>query len=88
MVLTHFGTFRPQFASLITLREASRCLGACKGRVGDLAVLGLFGVKNDRKKKFPDVFGYTLGGVFMMLSDVFDAFWFLQTPLWVSDHLA
>ena len=62
MVLTHFGHSVPPFASFITLREASRGLGACKGRVGDLAVLGRFGMKNDPKKKFPNVFGDTLGG--------------------------
>ena len=58
----HFGTSRPQLASLITLREASRGLQACKGRVGDLAVFGRFGVKNDPKKKVPNVSGSTLGG--------------------------
>ena len=47
---------------LLIPREASRCLRACKRRVGDLAVFGRFGVKNDPKKKFPNVFGYTLGG--------------------------
>ena len=31
MVLTHFGRFRPEFGSLITLHEACRCLVACKG---------------------------------------------------------
>ena len=31
MVLTHFGPSRPQFGSFITLCEASRGLGACKG---------------------------------------------------------
>ena len=30
--------------------------------LGDLAVFGRFGVKNDPKKKFPNVFGDTLGG--------------------------
>ena len=29
--LTHFGRSRPQFGSLFTLREANRCLVACKG---------------------------------------------------------
>ena len=29
---------------------------------GDLAVFGRFGVKNDPKKKVPNVFGDTLGG--------------------------
>ena len=56
------------------------------GRVGDLAVFGRFGVKNDPKKKFPNVFGDTFGGVFMMFSDGFDALWAPQTPIWVSDH--
>ena len=88
MVLTHFGPSRPQFASLITLREASRCLRACKGRVGDLAVFGRFEVKNDPKKKVSKcVWGY-FGGLFMMFPDGFDAFLALQTPIWVSDHLA
>ena len=31
---------------------------------GDLAVFGRFGVKNDSKKKFPNVFGDTLGGIY------------------------
>ena len=62
MVLTHFGPSRALFGSFITLCEASRCLVACKGRVGDLTVFGRFGVKNDPKKKFPNVFGDTLGG--------------------------
>ena len=61
MVLTHFGPSRPQFESVVTLCEASRGLGACKGGVGDLAVFGRFGVKNDPKKKFPYVFGDTFG---------------------------
>ena len=38
-------------------------------------------MKNHPKKKFPNVFGDTLGGVFMMFPDVFDAFWALQTPI-------
>ena len=33
-----------------------------RGGFGDLAVFGRFGVKNDPKKKFPNVFGDTLGG--------------------------
>ena len=37
MVLTHFGCSRPHFGSLITLREASRCLVACKGGVWGLS---------------------------------------------------
>ena len=76
----HFGPSRPQFGSFITLCEASRGLVACKGGgLGDLAVFGRFGVKNDPKKKVSKcVWGY-FGGVFVMFSDVFDAFW-------VSDH--
>ena len=70
MVLTHFGPSRPQFGSFTTLCEASRDLVACKGGLGDLAVFGRFGVKNDPKKKFPYVFGDTLGGI----NDVFG--WF------------
>ena len=70
------------------MREASRGLRACKGRVGDLAVFGRFGVQNDPKKKFPNVFGDTLRGVFMMFSDGFDAFWAHQTPIQVLDHPA
>ena len=31
MVLAHFGRSRPEFGSLITLHDASRCLVACKG---------------------------------------------------------
>ena len=62
MVLTRFGLSRPQFGSLIPLREASRCLVACKGGFGDLAVFGGFGLKNHPKKKFPNAFGDTLGG--------------------------
>ena len=51
MVLTHFGRSRRQFGSVLTLREASRCLVACKGGgFGDLAVLGRFGVKIKKKK--------------------------------------
>ena len=86
MVPTHFGPSRPRFGSFITLREASRGLG--KGGVGDLAVFGRFGVKNDPKKKVSKcVWGY-FGGVFMMFSDGFDVFCAPQTPIWVSDHLA
>ena len=84
--MTHFGPSRPRFGSFITLHEASRVLVACKGRLGDLAVFGRFGVKNDPKKKVSKcVWGY-FGGVFMMFPDGFDAFWALQTPIWVSDH--
>ena len=86
--MTHFGPSRPQFASLITMREASRCLRAYKERVGDLAIFGRYGVKNDPKKKVSKcVWGY-FGVVFMMFSDGFDAFWALQTPIWASDRLA
>ena len=53
---------------------------------GDLAVFGRFGVKNDPKKKVSKcVWGY-FGGVFMMSSDGVDAFWALQTPIWVIYH--
>ena len=70
---------------LITLCEAGKGLVACKG-LGDLAVFGRFGVKNDPKKKVSKcVWGY-FGGVLMMFSDGFDAFWALQTPIWVSDY--
>ena len=64
-------------------------LGACKGVAwGDLAVFGRFGVKIEPEKKVSKcVWGY-FGGVFMMFSDGFDAFLALQTPIWVSDHLA
>ena len=86
--MTHFGPSRPQFGSFITLCEASRGLVACKGGLGDLAVFGRVGVKNDPKKKVSKcVWGY-FGGVFLMFTDGFDAFWALQTPIWVSDHLA
>ena len=62
MVLTHFGPSRAQFGSFITLCEANLGLVVCKGGLGDLDVFGRFGVKNDPKKKFPNVFGDTLGG--------------------------
>ena len=56
------------------LREASRCLIACKRGFGDLAVFGRSGVKNHPKKKVSKcVWGY-FGGVFMMFPDGFDAF--------------
>ena len=77
MVLTHYGPSRPQFGSIITLCEATRGLVACKGGggLGDLAVFGRFGVKNDPKKKVSKcVWGY-FGGVFMVFPDGFDAFW-------------
>ena len=84
----HFGPSRPQFGSFITLCEASRGLVAFRRRLGDLAVFGGFGVKNDPKKKVSKcVWGY-FGGVFMMFPDGFDAIWAPQTPIWVSDHLA
>ena len=62
MVLTHFGPSGPYFGSFITLCEASRGLVVCKGGLDDFAVFRRFGVKNDPKKKFPNVFGDTLGG--------------------------
>ena len=43
--------------SLIPLRESCRCLGACKGRVGDLAVFGRSGVKDDPKKSYQKCLG-------------------------------
>ena len=48
---------------------------------------GLGGEKSP-KKKFPNVFGDTLGGVFLMFPDGFDAFWVLRAPIWVLDHPA
>ena len=57
-----------------------------RGGFGDLAVFGRFGVKNDPEKQVSKcVWGY-FGGVFMMFSDVFDALWALQTPIWVIYH--
>ena len=86
MVLTHFGPSGPHLGSFITLCEASRGLVASKGGLGDLAVFGRFGVKNDPKKKVSKCgWGY-FGGVFMMFSDGFDAFWALQIPIWVIHH--
>ena len=76
MVLTHFGPSRPQFGSFITLCEGRRGLGACKGGLGDLAVFGRRGVKNDPKKKDSKRVGGYFWGVFMMFSDGFDAFWY------------
>ena len=50
---------------LSTLCEASRGLGACKGGLGDLAIFGRFGVKNDPKKKVSKcVWGYFGGGIY------------------------
>ena len=63
MVLTHLRPSRPQFGSFITLREASRGLVACKGRLGDLAVLGEFGVKNHPKKCFRMCLGLLWGDI-------------------------
>ena len=57
-----FWALQTPILSLIALREACRCLGACKGRVGDLAVFGRSGAKNDPNFFFPNVFGDTLGG--------------------------
>ena len=83
-----FWALQTPILSLIALREASRGLVACKGSVGDLAIFGRFGVKNDPKKKVPKcVWGY-FGGVFMMFPDGFDAFWALETPFSVPFHLA
>ena len=45
----------------------------------------IWGEKQPEKKVFKCVWGY-FGGVFMMFSDGFDAFWAPQTPIWVSDH--
>ena len=39
-----------------------RCLVACKGGLGDLAVFVGFGVENQPEKKFPNAFGDTLDG--------------------------
>ena len=65
MVLTHFGPSRPQFGSFITLPEASRGLAARKGGgLGDLAVFGRFGVKNDPKKSFQMYLGILSGGIY------------------------
>ena len=44
---------------LVRVRAGGR---AYQGGFGDLAVFGRFGVKNHPKKKFPNVFGDTLGG--------------------------
>ena len=49
---------------LYQLREASRCLRACKERVGDLAVFGRFGLKNHPKKVSECVWGYLVGGIY------------------------
>jgi hypothetical protein len=79
MVLTHFGVSRPSFGSFIPFCEASRGPVACKGGLGDLAVFGRFGVKNDPPKKVSKCFWVYFGGGFMMLLDDFDSFWALQT---------
>ena len=51
MVLTHFGRSRPEFGSLITLHEASRCLVACKGGVWGLRRFwGIWGEKSPEKR--------------------------------------
>ena len=86
--MTHLRPSRPEFGSFITLREASRGLVACKGRLGDLAVFGRFGVKNGPKKKVSKCVWVYFGWVFLMFPDGFDAFLAFQTPIWVSDHLA
>ena len=50
------------------------------GGLGDLAVFGRFGVKNDLKKKVSKcVWGY-IGGVFIMFPDGFDAHFGPSTP--------
>ena len=45
----------------------------------------IWGEKSPEKKVSNCVWGY-FGGLFMMLSDGFDAFWALQTPIWVLYH--
>ena len=73
----HFGPSRPQFESLMTLDEASRCLVAYKGGFGDSAAFGQFGVKNHPGKKVSKcVWGY-FGWVLMRFPGGFDAFWAL-----------
>ena len=60
-----FDTFRALQTPIWVLDHPAlgqRCLGACKGGLGDLAVFGGFGVKNHPKKKFPNAFGDTLWG--------------------------
>ena len=57
------------------LPEASRCLVACKGGFGDLAVFGRSGVKN-HVRSFQIRLGI-LWGLFVMLPDGFDTFWAL-----------
>ena len=71
-----FWALQTPILSLVALREACRGLGACKGRVGGLAVFGRYGVKNDPKKVPKCVWRY-FGVVFMMFPDGFDAFWAL-----------
>ena len=87
---TIFAPFPALFGSWVPVfRALTRGVGRMPSNLpGDLAVFGPFGVKNDPKKKSPNVFGDTLGGVFMMFPDGFDAFWATQTPIRVSDHLA
>ena len=50
MILTHFGRSRPQFGSLITLREASRCLVACKGGIWGLSRVYAIWGENPRNR--------------------------------------
>ena len=50
-----------QFGSLITLREASRCLVACKGGAWGLNRFWAIWGEKSPEKKFPNVFGDTLG---------------------------
>ena len=63
------GQKNPDFEPLVPIYGQNTGLGACwqwglclVTYQGDLAVFGRFGVKNDPKKKFPNVFGDTLGG--------------------------
>ena len=88
MFLDGFDAFRALQTPISVLdhpASGQRCLVACKGSFGDLAVFGGFGVKNHPKKVSKCVWRY-VGGVCMMFSDGFDAFWALQTPIWVIYH--
>ena len=70
----------------ITLSEASRGLGACKGGLWGLSRFRAIWDENDPEKKVSKrVWGY-FGGVFMMFSDGFDAFKALPSPIWVIYH--
>ena len=46
------------------LALGQRCLVACKGGLGDLAVFGGFGVKNHPKKSFQMCLGILRGGIY------------------------